>query len=491
MKTLRNRFTGHRAIGSGMLAAVTMLLLAALPVTAQTSTPYTSTGWITGAPVPGIWCTNAIGQVLFRGNAHLVRVQSSDPRLTGNRLIFVDGAAQADGSAIICGTAYQEVGAWDLADPQNPKFTPTGGLWETTHRGVMQADNSLQLNIVGYGSGGTIDGLRMEETLTRAAAAGPIDPTVPYLYTGTIKAAPVSTNLVLDNFNGPPVGWSYWGPQSYSYTRPNGQLLVSGHWPGVITRSVMHSYTFGARPTQWTAADGHTLETRADLVNLNASATAAILALGNTAGFYGIFKGHDFMSVRKWSPNLGSTAVTMFSYEKAQVPDTNVVLALALTRVNTNVVVTVRALDKGNPPTVLYEHSVVDTPNADPALTSVELLSLSGMELALSPDLRGAPFTSGGGIIGVFQYNYDGQQPAAVATFDNLELRKYEVPPLGIGRAVRLTWPAPASVNWAVEGAPTVQGPWLPASELEMPGMKQMTVPAVGLNQFFRLRQAP
>ncbi len=466
-----------------------MLLLAALPLAAA-DTPFTSTGWVIGGPVPGIWCTNALGQVLFRGNAHVVRVQSSDPRLTGQRLIFVDGAAQADGSAIIYGTAYQEVGAWDLADPQNPKFTPTGGLWETTHRGVMQADNSLHLSIVGYGSGGTIDGLRVEETLTRAAAAGPIDPTVPYLYTGTIKA-PVSTNLVLDNFNGPPVGWSYWGPQSYSYTRPNGQLVVSGYWPGVITRSAMNSYTFAAPPTQWKTADGETLETRVDLVNLNASATAAILVLGNDAGFYGIYKGHDFMAVRKWSPSLGSTAVTMFSYEKAQVPDTNVVLALALTRANTNVVVTARVLDKGNPPTVLYEHSVVDTPKPDPALTSAEFLSLSRMELALSPDLSGAPFTSGKGAVGVFQFNYDGQQPAAVATFDNLELRKYEVPLLGIVRAVRLTWPTPTGVNYSVEGAPTVQGPWLPVQELPMPGLQQMTVPASEAAQFFRPRQVP
>ena len=219
MKTLLNRLAGSRALGSGGVATATILLLAAVPVTAQTSTPYTSTGWITGVPVPGIWCTNGLGQVLFRGNAHLVRVQSSDPRLTGQRLIFVDGAAQADGSAIICGTAYQEVGAWDLADPQNPQFTPTGGLWETTHRGVMQADNSLQLNIVSYGSGGTIDGLRMEETLTRAAAAGPIDPTVPYLYTGTIKAAPVSTNLVLDDFNSPAVGWTFRIPRNHRRTR--------------------------------------------------------------------------------------------------------------------------------------------------------------------------------------------------------------------------------------------------------------------------------
>ena len=37
-----------------------------------------------------------------------------------------------------------------------------------------------------------------------------------------------------------------------------------------------------------------------------------------------------------------------------------------------------------------------------------------------------------------FQYN-DGTKPAAEATFDNLELRTYEIPQVGIERSVRLT----------------------------------------------------
>jgi hypothetical protein len=489
MRTLRNRFTGHRALGSGMLAAVTMLL-AALPVAAQTGTPYTATGWITGVPVPGIWCTNALGQVFVRGNVHTARVQSSDPRLTGQRLIFVDGAAQADGSAIIYGTAYQEVGSWDLADPQNPKFTPTAGLWETTHRGTMQADNSLQLNIAGYGSGGTIDGLRVEETLTRAAG-DLMDPAIPYEYTGTLKPLPLSTNLLLDDFNAPAVGWSYWGPQSHSYTRPNGQLVVTGHWP-VITRSVMDSYTIGGPSTRWTVADGQTLEARVDLVSFSDSATWATLMLGTTTGFYGLCKGHDFVALRKWSVNQSDSAraITLFNFEKPQLPDTNVVLALALTRANMNMVVTARVLDKANPNSVLYESSVVDTPNADPALTSAELLSLSGMNLVLSADPREAPFTTGEAAVGIFQYNYDGRQPAAVATFDNLEVWQYEVPTLGIGQAVVLTWPD-LGKSYAVEGASSVQGSWLPVNDTPRPGMKQMTVPLNQAAQFFRLRQAP
>jgi hypothetical protein len=487
MKPLFQRLAGRRAFDFGMPVAATLLLsLTALAVRA--ATPYTSTGWVIGAPLPGIWCTNAQDQAMMRANAHLVRVNSTDPRLTGRRLVFVDGAAQADGSVLLSGTEYQEVGTWDAT---GTNFTPSGGMWQATFSGLMQSDYSLQLSIAGYGCGGTIDGLRIEETMTRDWASGLMDPALPYNYTGTIKPPPSSTNLVLDNFSGPAVGWTYYGPQSYSYTRPDGQLLVTGHWPGVITRSVPDTYTFGAPPVVWTVADGETLESRVDLVNLKESATAARLVLGTESGFYSFFKGHGFMAVIKWSANLAWGPVIMFFYREVQTPDTNVILTLALTRANPDVVITARVLDKTNPNSVFYECSVVDTPNADPALTSAELLSLSDMSLATCPDVPGAPFTTAGAPIGVWQYNYDGLRPPAVATFDNLELRKYQIPQLGITRAVRLSWPAPAGVNWSVRAAPTVQGPWLPVQELELPGIQTLTVPLGNGTRFFRLWEAP
>jgi hypothetical protein len=251
---------------------------------------------------------------------------------------------------------------------------------------------------------------------------------------------------------------------------------------------VVDSYTFGGPSTTWSAAEGQTLEARVDLVNLNASATAARLVLGTTSGFYSIFKAHDSMAIAKWSASLPWGPMIVFSYEKVQAPDTNVILGLALTRNNPNVVVTARVLDKSNPNTVLYERSVVDTPGADPALTSAEFLNLSGMDLAMDPDLEGAPFTTARVVVGVWQYN-DGTLPEAVATYDNLELRKYETPPLGIAHAVALTWPDAGS--FTVEAAPTVNGPWLPVQDLAMPGMKQRTVRASSPAEFFRLRQAP
>ena len=97
MKTRLNHSTGRRCLGSGPPAAALALLLTALSVTAQTDTPYMATGWVIGVPVSGVWCTNALGQVGFRGNTHVARVESTDARLTGRRTIYVDGAAQADG----------------------------------------------------------------------------------------------------------------------------------------------------------------------------------------------------------------------------------------------------------------------------------------------------------------------------------------------------------------------------------------------------------
>jgi hypothetical protein len=92
------------------------------------------------------------------------------------RTVRSDGYLQADGSTVIYGTAYHEVGTW-----AGTNFTPTGGLWELSFRGVIQTNYSLQNSETGYGVGGAIDGLRREETATRRNASDPHDPTVPFL----------------------------------------------------------------------------------------------------------------------------------------------------------------------------------------------------------------------------------------------------------------------------------------------------------------------
>jgi hypothetical protein len=155
--------------------------------------------------------------------------------------------------------------------------------------------------------------------------------------------------------------------------------------------------------------------------------------------------------------------------------------------VNPNVVITVRVLDKDNQEAVLYQRSVVDTPKSDPTLTSAELLALSGMKLDVFTD-GGPPFTYGDGImLNAWQYT-DGKQPAMAVTYDNLELRTSEIPPLAIDRAVRLAWPASATAKYGIQSAPTPAGPWSPVQDLLLPGMQEVMVPASEESRFFRLR---
>ncbi|MBI4327288.1 MAG: hypothetical protein HY674_18790 [Chloroflexi bacterium] len=425
MKTRLDQVAGRRAFRAGVPIATTLLLLATLPVTAATTTSYTATGWVIGVPVPGIWFTNALGQVGIRGNAHLARVESTVARLTGRRTIFVDGGAQADGSALLYGAAYHEVGSWDLADPANPKFTPTGGMWETSYRGTMGADGSLNLHIVGTGWGGSIDGLRVEETLTRAAGAI-LDPAIPYQYTGTIKPPPLNTDVVLDNFDDNRVtGWSTYGPGTKNLIETNQQFTVRGYWPGVRTRRWGDSYAYAWRSRNWSVGEGQTLQWSVDVLRLNEHATAAEIVVGSFAASvdYACHLGRDFITIDKWPVDH----IAVFSCERHAIKTTNVVLTFALTRANPNLILTARVLDKDNGNAVLYERRVVDTPQADSTLTTAEVEALSGMRLATASEAGGAPFMTGRIGLGLFQYT-DGTQPAAEVTFDNLELWTYETP---------------------------------------------------------------
>jgi hypothetical protein len=172
-----------RTFINGLAPLAVCALLVSRTASAQ-STAFTATGYVNAVLAPGIVCVDALGQILVRGGVHTARVQGTDARVTGQVFIMSDGAFNADGTANVQGLAYLQVGAWDTA---GTNFTPSGALWVGTWRGVEQTNYSFQLSVAGYGVGATIEGWRIEETLTRGPASGPIDPTVPYLYTGTIK----------------------------------------------------------------------------------------------------------------------------------------------------------------------------------------------------------------------------------------------------------------------------------------------------------------
>jgi hypothetical protein len=483
MKTRLQRWPGNSTLGFSVPMLALLLLLAAHPAGAATS--FTATGWLNAVPLPGVLCTNGTGQVYLKGNAHVVRVQASDARTTGRLQAVMDLAYQADGTAIFSGPAHCEVGTWD---PAGTTFTRTGGVWDMNYRGVAQADGSASYNMAGYGIGGGIEGLRVELTATRAA---PGDPTIPYLISGTIKPAPVNIRTVLDNFDDNQFTWSWHGvglpTATFFASETNQQLTMGGSWPST-SHKLGDLGAWADLDHPWAVSAGQTIELRVDLIALGQTAAGAGLALYHTSSqAYYLLVGRNYIEIAK----AGGLGMAHLRVAQASIKDTNIVLSLALTPVGGNVVVTGKVLDK-NDGAVIAQVVATDTPASDPTLSASEVAQLTGGRtwLDTAPDPSGAPYTSGiAPLIVVFQ-DSDVAPLTAMATFDNFELLTYEVPPVGIQRAVQLTWPD-TGMNFAVEAAPTVQGPWLPANDQLPPGVQQMTFPANGSKMFWRLIQAP
>lgn len=453
--------------GLAPLSACALLL--ARPVSAQTTT-FTATGWINGVQSPPIVCTNALGQVLVRGSLHTARVQATDPRVTGQVSIFSEGVYNSGGAADMQGMSYLQVGTWD---PAGTNFTPSGGLWEWRWNGVLQLDNSLQLKLVGYGSGGTIDGLRTEQTVTRAKAASPLDPTVPYLYTGVIKPLPVNTTLYTEDFSGGLRGWgSYYDPPppgSATLKVSNQQLALHADFRGVPgPDAVLSSYWVYAPSATWSLADGKTLEAQVDLVSISPDAANwAFLWVGTGSECYIFAVSPHAASLLEWTEALGNTSTEFWRDDNVQLPNTNLTMRLAISRDSQNAVITTRLLDKNATNTVLFERGFVHTPQMAPGPPI-----LSGKDKGLA----------------VYQVS-DGSLPPIDGVFDNFSLRLHDEPPLSIAHAVQLTWPGVGS--YAVEAGPTPQGPWLRVQDQTIPGIRATTVPANSPAQFFHLIQAP
>jgi hypothetical protein len=258
-----------------------LLVLAGMATNADTS--FTSTGWLTAVPLPGITVTNSSGQVYVRGNAHVVRLQADDPRVTGRLEAWMDLAYQPDGSARFSGPAYCEVGTWDSS---GTNFTPTGGAWTLNYSGVLQADGSAQYNMAGYGIGGAIEGLRISVAATRAS---PGDATTPYLASGTIKPAPLDIRQVVDDFDDNHFDTDVWpstggGSGRLSIIETNQQLTLAGTWSTPTDIVIDHTAWVSAHQS-WSVPDGQMVELRADLASLSPAGSAcAALGLYNSSG---------------------------------------------------------------------------------------------------------------------------------------------------------------------------------------------------------------
>jgi hypothetical protein len=288
----------------------------------------------------------------------------------------------------------------------------------------------------------------------------------------------VTTNVVIDNFDDNKLtGWIADGHKGQAkLTETNQQFKVRGYWPGVHTVDLSDTAAVGHLSRNWSVPNGQTVELRVDLVGMDEHATAAGMDLWNgvSGAGYALFKGHDFIHLCK--PSLSVAGIHgQFFHERVVIKNTNVVLALAVTRVNPNVILTARVLDKEINNAVLYERSVVDTPNIDRTLTQAEMEAASGMHMTAGTDV-GPPVTSGSEVLlSVFQYN-DGTRPAAEVTYDNLErwTSVFPVwrPEIAIqllstsSPKVDLTLSAAPNSSWAIERALELTGPWTNISAL-------------------------
>jgi hypothetical protein len=303
-----------------------------------------------------------------------------------------------------------------------------------------------------------------------ANSTGARTSTVARLY--VMRPAVVTTNVVIDNFDDNKLtGWSSNGHKGQAkLTETNQQFKVWGYWPGVHTVDLGDTAALGILSRTWSVANGQTVELRVDLVGMDEHATAAGMDLwnGTSSAGYALLKGHDFIHLCK--PSLSVRGIHgQFFHERVLIKNTNVVLALAVTRVNPNVILTARVLDKENNNAVLYERSVVDTPNVDRTLTQAEMQVASGMHMDAGTDV-GPPITSGSDVfLDLFQYS-DGTRPATEVTFDNLE-RWTSIFPVWrpelaiellsiIPPQVNLTLSAAPNSSWTIERALEPAGPW-------------------------------
>ena len=265
----------------------------------------------------------------------------------------------------------------------------------------------------------------------------------------------------------------------------NQQLYVWADWKGCPPRAT-DTYAFPFCSRSWTLSDGQTLECQADLVSISQTATnQAMVWVGIGSDFYAFNQTQRTVYLEKWTANYGLSVFWLDS--TVRLPAADVVLCLALTRDQANLILTTRVPDKNK--MVLFERGFAETPQAESSVTTEQFRALTGITTISPVPDPGPPILSGKETgVAVFQFT-DGNQPPVQAIFDNVSLRIHDLPRIGIARAAWISWPDVGS--YSVERASTVEGPWCPVPNPAMPGMRQTTVSASDHMEVFRLRQAP
>lgn len=451
-------------------ASTALCARAAVPVIT-----YTASGQHVALGYPGDRLALPDGEQL-RNQVQILKVDSTDVRLAGRRILLTHGLSKTDGTSELSGTWMGEPGTWAAG-----VFTPSGGLWDGTWRGIRQADGSLAMTLTARGTGGTFDSLELKETMTRAGGED-FDPALRYDMTGrtastngwvqTIFADDFEDGAVDPAWRPPPGGVP---PKNTTprLAERNGRLtLYLDPAGGIEVDAMLAVFSVGRTVT---LQDGQTVELRFDLAGMTGT-TSQIRGAGPVLA-ESIRADADqgyYISVVTTGTVLGKNPGfetdlyardTLSSYYRA-----GITVILSVTRLDASTAkLRLRLVDQNRNGAVVWDASWTDTPGIDPVSY--------GSDIEAPPYLS---FVEAGFFFG-FAPTPPQQPPKDLSlTIDNFSLRVFESSPaeLQIERAVLLT-PPPSASPYVVEGAPTVHGPWTPLSapEVWIHGVQHLLVP--------------
>jgi hypothetical protein len=247
-----------------------------------------------------------------------------------------------------------------------------------------------------------------------------------------VSTSHAQTILFKDDFSNPGLpGWTTGGSGGLM-TNINQQLVRSAACGPLQTNNPMVTHLPFLQPITNSGAlpDNWTLEGRADLVSANQNDAWAsvhfLWNLWNSGQGYIFYKDQDEIALVKfWN---GGDSGAWFFYEQRPLENTNVTLVLAFTRRGSNLEIRTRVLAKDCTNAVLYDRTVIDTPQADPVLPNRSVRGV--LSTTDTPGLAWPLLSSPAYIEGELQWANPDQAPtdAAQVIYDNFELRQYPSP---------------------------------------------------------------
>lgn len=394
-----------------------------------------------GVPFMGNYLPKGDGTMEVRNLVMLLKTDSRDPLIAGRKTGILNGDFPA---GFNYGTIMHELGSWSLADTNHPVFTPSGPYWEGSWQGTSQTNGSVKYQSFCCGHGGSLEGLVYTETEVRGATTNLLGGEVPIQYRGTYGPENSLGLLLGDDFNAgrkPQMNFvcHALAPSQATFTTQDGQAVIDAQFRE--RSGYNNTGAWGQYAADLSLPEGQVGVLRVDLAYAAGNNVMFQLGCLNSAGSgaYLAFAGRGYVGFTK---TADGGHCFMF-LERPKIPWTNVVLSLAIHHQGNNVFLTTQIQDKGPGQAVLYQKTVVDTPVSDPGLIGkVELEA--GVYMTSLADISGNPWTSlKDPCFGLWQ-NTEGNQPVALAVFDNFSVARHDLPSLNAQRAILITWPATA-----------------------------------------------